>query len=61
VSAVLERHKGNVVKAAAAAGLSRKHFYELLGRIEAGEGAEGAEGADLHGNGKAAQAVDAAG
>ncbi len=38
VAAVLERHKGSVREAAAAAGLSRKHLYELIKRVE-GEGA----------------------
>jgi transcriptional regulator with GAF, ATPase, and Fis domain len=40
VSALLERHKNNVSKAAAAAGLSRKHLYELIRRVT-GDGGEG--------------------
>ena len=38
VSALLDRHKGNIRQAAAACGLSRKHLYELIRRVE-GEGA----------------------
>lgn len=38
VSALLDRHKGNVRAAAEAAGLSKKHLYELIRRVE-GEGA----------------------
>lgn len=34
VGALMERHRGNVQQAAAAAGLSRKHLYELMRRIE---------------------------
>jgi DNA-binding NtrC family response regulator len=34
LAAVLERHGGNVTQAAAAAGLSRKHLYELMRRVE---------------------------
>jgi DNA-binding NtrC family response regulator len=34
VSALLDRHHGHVTKAAAAAGLSRKHLYELMRKIE---------------------------
>src|SRR5687768_11530842 len=37
VSALLERHPNNLQKAAAAAGLSRKHLYNLLKAIESGE------------------------
>ncbi|MDB4933481.1 MAG: Nitrogen regulation protein NtrC [Labilithrix sp.] len=34
VTALLDRHKGNVRNAAEAAGLSRKHLYELIRRVE---------------------------
>jgi DNA-binding NtrC family response regulator len=34
LSAILERHRGNVSAAAAEAGLSRKHMYELMRRVE---------------------------
>jgi DNA-binding NtrC family response regulator len=34
VSALLDRHQGNITKAAAAAGLSRKHLHELIRKIE---------------------------
>jgi transcriptional regulator with GAF, ATPase, and Fis domain len=34
VTALLDRHKGNVRNAAEAAGLSRKHLYELVRRVE---------------------------
>jgi DNA-binding NtrC family response regulator len=37
VAALLERHKGNVREAAAASGMSRKHLYDLLHRIEGDE------------------------
>jgi DNA-binding NtrC family response regulator len=41
VEALLDRHQGNVTKAAEAAGLSRKHLYELirrtLGDLEEGQ------------------------
>ena len=36
LSALLERHQGNVSQAAAEAGLSRKHLYELMRRVEEG-------------------------
>jgi DNA-binding NtrC family response regulator len=36
VSALLERHQNNVQQAAAAAGLSRKHLYNLMKAIEEG-------------------------
>jgi DNA-binding NtrC family response regulator len=40
VSVLLDRHRGNVTKAAAAAGLSRKHLHELMRKLElAGESA----------------------
>jgi DNA-binding NtrC family response regulator len=38
VSSLLDRHKGNVSKAAEAAGLSRKHLYDLMKKVETGEG-----------------------
>jgi DNA-binding NtrC family response regulator len=34
LATLLERHGGNVTKAAAAAGLSRKHLYDLIKRVE---------------------------
>jgi two-component system, NtrC family, nitrogen regulation response regulator GlnG len=34
VLALLDRHKGNVMRAADAAGLSRKHLYELMRKVE---------------------------
>jgi DNA-binding NtrC family response regulator len=34
VSSLLDRHHGHVTKAAAAAGLSRKHLYELMKKVE---------------------------
>jgi DNA-binding NtrC family response regulator len=34
LSSLLDRHKGNITKAAAAAGLSRKHLYELMRKID---------------------------
>src|SRR5262249_43067687 len=40
IAALLERHHDNVQQAATAAGLSRKHLYELIRRIDAGEGGE---------------------
>ncbi|MBI5545390.1 MAG: sigma 54-dependent Fis family transcriptional regulator [Deltaproteobacteria bacterium] len=36
VTALLERHGGNVQQAASAAGLSRKHLYELMKRLDVG-------------------------
>jgi transcriptional regulator with GAF, ATPase, and Fis domain len=33
IAALLERHKNNISQAAAAAGLSRKHLYELIRRV----------------------------
>jgi len=36
VSALLERHPGNLQQAASAAGLSRKHLYNLMKAIEEG-------------------------
>jgi DNA-binding NtrC family response regulator len=44
VGALLERHQGSVQKAAQAAGLSRKHLYELIRKIDGGGG--GSEGDD---------------
>jgi hypothetical protein len=38
VSLLLERHKNNVSQAAAAAGLSRKHLYELIRRVTGDDG-----------------------
>ncbi len=43
VAALMDRHKNNVSQAAAAAGLSRKHLYELLRRVT-GVGTEEDEG-----------------
>ena len=34
VGALLERHKGNVQRAAAAAGLSRNHLYQLMRKLD---------------------------
>jgi DNA-binding NtrC family response regulator len=34
VTSLLDRHRGHVTKAAAAAGLSRKHLYELMRRAD---------------------------
>lgn len=34
VAALLERHPGNVLRAAEAAGVSRKHLYELIRKVE---------------------------
>jgi transcriptional regulator with GAF, ATPase, and Fis domain len=45
VAALLDRHEGNMSRAAAAAGLSRKHLYDLVRRLE-GAGEEGREGDD---------------
>jgi DNA-binding NtrC family response regulator len=42
VAALLKRHRGNVQQAAQAAGLSRKHLYELIRRVEGADSA-GAE------------------
>ncbi len=41
VGALLDRHKGNILRAAAAAGISRKHLYELMKRVEEADGDEG--------------------
>jgi DNA-binding NtrC family response regulator len=46
VGALLERHKGNVQRAAAAAGLSRNHLYQLMKKID-----DGALGDDDDGEG----------
>jgi transcriptional regulator with GAF, ATPase, and Fis domain len=43
VRALLRRHRGNVSQAAKAAGLSRKHVYALLRRIDANAAEEEAE------------------
>jgi DNA-binding NtrC family response regulator len=45
VSALLERHHGHVAHAAQAAGLSRKHLYELMRRLDGAEA--GGEDPDL--------------
>jgi DNA-binding NtrC family response regulator len=43
VDALLKRHDNNIKRAAEAAGLSRKHLYELIRRVEQrGEEEEGA-------------------
>ncbi len=41
VGALLERHKGNVQRAAQAAGLSRNHLYQLMKRIDDGAPGDG--------------------
>lgn len=46
VTALLDRHKGNIQRAASAAGLSRKHLYELIRRVEGDAGDGGASAAD---------------
>lgn len=33
IDALIDRHKGNMSQAAEAAGLSRKHLYELLRKV----------------------------
>jgi DNA-binding NtrC family response regulator len=38
VAALMERHGGNIQRAAAEAGLSRKHLYELLRRVDVASG-----------------------
>jgi DNA-binding NtrC family response regulator len=38
VAALLDRHRGNVTKAAAAAGLSRKHLHDLMKKIDMATG-----------------------
>ena len=40
VAALMSRHQGSVQRAAEAAGLSRKHLYELLRKIDAGSEAD---------------------
>ena len=40
VDALMKRHRDNVQKAAEAAGLSRKHLYELLRRVQGDSGDE---------------------
>jgi DNA-binding NtrC family response regulator len=37
LASLLDRHGGNITQAAAAAGLSRKHMYELIRRVEDAE------------------------
>jgi transcriptional regulator with GAF, ATPase, and Fis domain len=34
VAALLERHRGNILRSAEAAGVSRKHLYELIRKVE---------------------------
>jgi DNA-binding NtrC family response regulator len=34
LAALLERHPSNVLRAAEAAGLSRKHLYDLMKRVD---------------------------
>ena len=41
VSALLARHKGNVLRAAEAAGVSRKHLYELMRKADSGATEDG--------------------
>jgi len=41
-SALMERHRGNILRAAAAAGVSRQFLYDLLHRIEGSERADDA-------------------
>jgi transcriptional regulator with GAF, ATPase, and Fis domain len=36
LSALLDRHQGNVLRAAEAAGVSRKHLYELIRKVKGG-------------------------
>src|SRR5439155_11663554 len=36
LATILERHDNNITQAAAAAGLSRKHMYDLIKRVEEG-------------------------
>jgi DNA-binding NtrC family response regulator len=43
VSTLLDRHRGHVTRAAAAAGLSRKHLYELMRKVGLFESEEGDE------------------
>jgi DNA-binding NtrC family response regulator len=43
VGALRKRHPNNIQRAATAAGLSRKHLYDLLKRVEGREPAEGEE------------------
>jgi DNA-binding NtrC family response regulator len=41
VSSLLDRHHGNVTKAAAAAGLSRKHLHDMIRKMQlTGEGTD---------------------
>ena len=44
VAALMERHQGNVMRAAEAAGLSRKHLYELIRKVD--DSADGQSGDD---------------
>jgi len=48
VAALLDRHEGNMSRAASAAGLSRKHLYDLVRRLEGAgdDGRESEEGED---------------
>jgi DNA-binding NtrC family response regulator len=43
VTTLLERHENNIQRAADAAGLSRKHIYEMLRRLDEGELGEDAD------------------
>jgi DNA-binding NtrC family response regulator len=43
VASLMEHHRGNIQRAAAAAGLSRKHLYELLRRVDVGADSDDSE------------------